>query len=82
MSSREAQGLEVLGSPFTCRVCGHAGFFRREIKLQTTGMTFFELDWLNRSADGAICARCGFVHTFAGDSHTWVGPAAQPADRP
>ena len=36
--------------------------------MTTTGMTFFDLDWLNRSAEGVICIRCGFVHTFMGDA--------------
>jgi len=71
MASRDPRTLTVLGNPFTCRTCGTDRFYQREIKLQTTGLTFFDLDWLNRSADGAICAACGFVHTFAGDAHRW-----------
>ena len=58
-------------------------FARREIKLTTTGMTFFDLDWLNKSGDGAICLRCGYVHTFLGDAHQWVAPeAGKPEDLP
>ena len=59
----------------SCHVCGGLLFARREIKMTTTGMTFFDLDWLNRSADGVICVRCGYVHTFLGESHQWVDPA-------
>lgn len=58
----------------SCQVCEGAVFAQREIKMTTTGMTFFDLDWLNRSADGAICVRCGFVHTFMGDAHQWLAP--------
>ena len=43
--------------------------------MTTTGMTLFDMDWLNRSADGAICVRCGFVHTFMAQAHQWVDPA-------
>lgn len=58
-----------------CHTCGGLLFAQREIKMTTTGMTFMDLDWLNRSADGAICVRCGYVHTFMGDGHQWVSPA-------
>jgi len=53
----------------TCQVCAILVFARREIKMTTTGMTFLDLDWANRSADGAICVRCGFVHTFMAQAH-------------
>jgi predicted nucleic-acid-binding Zn-ribbon protein len=67
----------------SCHACGGLLFARREIKMTTTGMTFLDLDWLNRSADGAICIRCGYVHTFMGDAHQWVAPdAVKPEDLP
>lgn len=62
---------QLFGSPFVCRACGYDRFLRHEIKMQTTGMTFFDLGWLNRSADGVICERCGYVHMFAADVHRW-----------
>ena len=37
----------------------------------------------DRSADGVICVRCGFVHTFMGDAHQFVDPAVvKPEDLP
>lgn len=67
----------------SCQVCGGLQFAGREIKMTTTGMTFFDLDWLNRSAEGVICIRCGFVHTFMGDAHQWVDPSSvDPEDLP
>ncbi len=66
-----------------CQVCEGLVFAQREIKMTTTGMTFFDLDWLNASADGAICVRCGYVHTFMGNAHQWVAPeAVRPGDLP
>lgn len=66
-----------------CHTCGGLEFAQREIKMTTTGMTFMDLDWLNRSADGAICVRCGYVHTFMGDGHQWIAPAeVRPEDLP
>lgn len=66
-----------------CLVCSGNLFARREIKMNTTGMSFLDLDWLNKSADGAICVRCGFVHTFLGEAHQWIAPEkVRPADLP
>ncbi len=56
--------VTVAGRPLTCVVCGTDRFTYREVKLNTTGLTFFDLDWLNRSGTGAICERCGYLHTF------------------
>ena len=33
----------------SCHVCGGLQFERREVKMTTTGMTFFDVDWMNRS---------------------------------
>lgn len=67
----------------SCHVCSGLVFARREIKMTTTGMTFMDLDWLNRSAEGVICVRCGFVHTFMGNAHQLVEPdVVDPADLP
>lgn len=66
-----------------CQICGGMSFARREVKMTTSGMTFFDLDWLNKSADGVICLRCGYVHTFMGVAHQWVNPAdVPPGDLP
>lgn len=75
--------IRPMQSFLACHACGGLSFARREIKMTTTGMTFFDMDWLNRSADGAICMRCGFVHTFMADAHQWVDPAVvDPKDLP
>lgn len=67
----------------SCHVCGGLQFASREVKMTTTGMTFFDLDWLNKSADGVICLRCGYVHVFMGNAHQYVDPAVvDPADLP
>jgi predicted nucleic-acid-binding Zn-ribbon protein len=67
----------------SCHVCGGLLFASREVKMTTTGMTFFDLDWLNKSADGVICLRCGYVHVFMGNAHQYVDPAVvDPADLP
>ncbi|HEY0952683.1 hypothetical protein [Nocardioides sp.] len=61
------------GAALACLACGGRDFAHREIKLNTTGMTFMDLDWANRSGDGAICNACGFVHTFLDGQLSWSG---------
>ena len=59
--------LVTLGTarrPFACLVCNGTLFLDREIKLNTTGMEAADLGWLNRSATGLVCDRCGYIHTF------------------
>ena len=60
----EASKATILGKPLRCEICDHDLFYQREGKIQTTGMTFFELDWLNESANCVVCAQCGYVHWF------------------
>ncbi|MDN5853956.1 MAG: DNA-binding protein [Actinomycetia bacterium] len=73
MANYKTYGLRVAGEDFTCIACKHGKrFIQREIKLNTTGMSFMGLDWLNEAADGAVCERCGYVHSFLGNNHQWV----------
>ena len=39
--------------------------------MNTKGTSFLNLDWLNKSGDGAICRTCGYVHVFMGSAHEW-----------
>lgn len=48
----------------TCPFCRHDRFFQRDIKLNTTGMSFLGFDWLNQDANGLICAQCGHIEMF------------------
>ncbi|CAI9409071.1 hypothetical protein [Nocardioides sp. T2.26MG-1] len=64
------------GTTLSCLVCGGGRFTRREIKLNTTGLTFMDLDWANRSGEGAICRACGYVHTFLDGDLAWGAPAS------
>ena len=57
--------VRVAGRRFQCLVCAGTGFSYREIKLNTSGMSFMNLDWANKSGTGVICDACGYVHTFA-----------------
>ncbi len=70
-SSDELPFVQVAGRLLRCLVCDHDRFTRREVSMNTAGMSFMGLDWANKKGDGAICRECGFVHTFMGGTLTW-----------
>lgn len=49
-------------------MCRGQVFAHRLIKLNTTGASFFGVDWANADSDGLACVRCGrlqeFVHGY------------------
>lgn len=47
-----------------CIHCKHDKFDLGKALLNSRGMTFFDLDWLNESANTLICKRCGYIHWF------------------
>ncbi len=63
---------ETGGIPVICPHCRGREFLARDVLLNTRGLTFFKLDFLNRSATALICTQCGLIQFFAG--------GASPAD--
>ncbi len=59
-----AEEAVVAGVRLRCEICKHTRFYAREGKIQTTAMTFFDLDWANASATCLVCENCGYVHWF------------------
>lgn len=54
----------IAQSPLRCQHCDHQGFEKRSAQLNTTLLSLFDLDFLNRSAVVLTCTRCGFLHWF------------------
>ena len=54
----------VNGHLLKCPHCGGTQFTQERAQLNTTVMTFFKLDWLNKSADTFICSACGRIEWF------------------
>ncbi|MEU6738376.1 hypothetical protein [Streptosporangium sandarakinum] len=52
------------GRHLTCDTCGNDRFEQHSWKLQTTGMTFMNLDWANRDATCYVCSVCRRIHWF------------------
>ena len=70
VSASECRRFEAGGTPIVCAHCSNHLFEARQILLNTRGLTFLKLDWLNRSATALVCAKCGRIQLFA------VPPAA------
>lgn len=47
-----------------CQICACEEFEERQAQLNTSGMSFMGLEWLNKSARCFVCLRCGYVHWF------------------
>lgn len=58
---------EVAGRAVRCPHCGGEEFIEGRAQLNTAGLTFFKLDWANRSAATLACVGCGRVEWFLAD---------------
>lgn len=56
--------VRIGGVDLACRHCGCRGFTEGPVLLNTRGMTFFGLDWLNEDARVFACRNCGCLHWF------------------
>ncbi|MBU8906812.1 hypothetical protein [Desertibacillus haloalkaliphilus] len=52
------------GDQILCVQCKHDRFEKGDALLNTRGMTFFDLDWLNESSTTLMCNRCGYLHWY------------------
>ena len=53
------------GKAIGCGHCGQTEFVKREAQLNTAGMTFLDLDWMNRAGTALVCTNCGLIQWFA-----------------
>jgi len=64
MSNHPAEEIIVSGKKLVCPICEHTHFITRKSLLNTRGLTFFNLDWANKSAMNYICDHCGYIFWF------------------
>lgn len=64
MSAMGPGRYQAAGLPLSCQHCRAEVFERREAQLNTAGMSFLDLDWMNRSGTALICTNCGLIHWF------------------
>lgn len=60
----DAKPVVLNGKNLYCTFCGGDHFNRREAQLHTAAMTFFNMEWLNKSATVFVCSRCGRLEWF------------------
>ncbi len=61
----EPDTLVKEGKQLTCPICNNTTFVARKVLLNTKGLTFFGLDWLNKNAEVYTCSNCGYLYWFA-----------------
>jgi predicted nucleic-acid-binding Zn-ribbon protein len=59
--------VKIRGKEIRCPICGNDKFFQRNGLMETPGMTFLGLDWMNKEAYNFICSDCGYVYWFLRD---------------
>ncbi len=65
---KEPQTVNIMGHPLKCSVCSNEYFHLRYIQLNTSWMSFFNLDWLNKNATCFVCSECTQIIWFDGQS--------------
>jgi hypothetical protein len=54
----------INGQDVKCPLCGHDKFLEGTALLNTPGMTFAGLDWLNKNAHTLLCNECSMIMWF------------------
>jgi len=57
-------GYRAVGKKIICPHCHHDQFKSQASLLNTRGLTFFKLDWLDAGATALICSNCGMIQWF------------------
>lgn len=60
----EGEAYTQAGRAITCSHCGNNRFWTREAQLNTAGLSFLDLDFLNKSAEVYVCTNCGHLEWF------------------
>lgn len=63
----EPQIVQVRGHDLVCPICTNRHFWTREAQLNKSVSTFFNLDWVDRTATCFVCADCTYIFWFLGD---------------
>jgi predicted nucleic-acid-binding Zn-ribbon protein len=56
--------FQQAGKTIVCAHCGNVQFVKKRILLNTPGMTFFKLDWANKTATTLMCTTCSQILWF------------------
>jgi uncharacterized protein len=64
LSGPDGEAYAMAGRKVRCTHCGGDRFYKSEAQLNTSGMTLFNLDWMNRSGTALICQECSLIQWF------------------
>jgi len=67
LGSNEGARFLAGGKELRCVHCGSSTFRAGRAQLNTAVLSFFNLDWADRSATTLTCASCGFISWFASE---------------
>ena len=70
---------KIKGKVLTCSHCNGSNFEKSAAQLNTSFLTFLDLDWLNKSSDIYICTDCGRIEWFV-DSLGFADDQSEDAD--
>ena len=77
----ENNEVVIKGKKLKCAICGSTEFFSRSSLLNSRGMTFMGLDWLNQGATNYICCNCGYIFWFADSIEQYVSSLTGKEDK-
>lgn len=62
--AKKLESIAIKGNGLTFVICKNDNFWERKTLMNTKGVTFFNLDWANKSAQNYICDNCGYLHWY------------------
>jgi len=65
IDATEPGSYYAAGKKVLCPHCQHDQFESKVFLLNTRGLTFFNLDWLNAAATALSCSNCGLIQWFS-----------------
>lgn len=63
--ANQPRACSIAGKPVHCPHCGNGTFMLGHALLNSSGRTFFNLDWADPAATILICAECSRIEWFA-----------------
>jgi hypothetical protein len=60
----EPTTVDIHNRPLECQFCRHDYFWVHDVQLHTPVASFVNMEFANRTATCAICAKCGYIHWF------------------
>lgn len=71
---------KISGKTLKCQHCGHEDFEQSKAQLNTSIMSMFDLDWLNKSSTIYICSICGKIEWFTNPIEGYIDKMEEETD--